>query len=157
MLPAMRDAMPRPEYPAVCIFADTDGESHLLDLVLPILHKEVAADGKAHWTGLSGALSFGIAGASSGGAYDKWHCSTGPGLAIVLEGAWEIEASTGERRLLDTGSVLVMLDDHGRGHFAHPVRQPCSTLGITLDEETGLSLRAQAEAALAARLEKTDG
>ena len=114
-----------------------------------MMRKLPGRDGVPVWTGLSGAHGFGIAGTGSGGDHAKWHCSTSPGLSVVLEGAWEIEASSGQRRLLEPGSILVMLDTHGRGHFARPQQSPCVSLGIALDEMTGAALREAALALLA--------
>lgn len=140
------DAFP-PGQRAVCIWADADGESRLFDIALPVSRKVTHADGTAEWLGICGATGFGIADAASGGNHADWHISGMPGLSVLLEGAWEIEASNGERRLLEPGSVLVMLDNHGRGHRAHTHRQPCTTMGVSFNAETTLAMRALAEAA----------
>jgi hypothetical protein len=136
-------------HPAICIIADDAGESHLVDLHLPIAFKESAADGTVVWTGLFGAGGFGIAAAASGGDHASWHVSVLPGMSIVLVGSWEIEASDGARRVLEAGSILVMLDQHGKGHFSREGRGPCATMGVSFDAATTEAVRALAQSALA--------
>ena len=129
-------------HPAVCILADAEQGSVLVDLDLPITRKVTLADGTVHWEGIAGATAWGIAGAESGGDHGGWHVSTMPGLSITLAGAWEIEAANGDRRVLEPGMVLVMLDSTGPGHRSRPLRQPCVTMGVGLDATAEAQLRA---------------
>jgi hypothetical protein len=136
-----------PGHPAVCIIADDDGSSRLVDIMLPLSRKIMQEDGTAMWDGLFGSGVFGIAGASSGGNHHDWHTSGMPGLSITLSGAWEIEAGSGQRRLLEPGAILVMFDTHGRGHRSHTMRQPCATMGLSFDAATEAAIRALVTAA----------
>jgi hypothetical protein len=136
---------------AVCILPDGAGGSCLVDITIPASAKTTGADGEAVWTGLFGSSAFGIATAASGGNHQDWHTSYRPGISITLSGSWEIEATSGERRVLGAGAILVMFDTTGRGHRSHTLQQPCATLGLAIDEQTGTALRALADQALSGK------
>jgi hypothetical protein len=134
-----------PTVMVVCAYVGENGISHLADVALPGLHHMVDADGLSHFSGMQGATEFGfVVGAQHGQSdWGDWHVSGTPGLSIVLSGAWEIEAGSGQRRLLDTGSVLLMLDNHGQGHRSRtPDGKPCTVLGVGIDEATQLAYAA---------------
>jgi len=136
--------------PAVCIFARPDGGSVLLDLTLPTTRKVEREDGSSAWLGIAGATGWGIVGPSGDAADDhrahhRWHTSGPPGLSIVLSGAWEIEAGNGDTRVLESGAMLVMLDQHGQGHRSRTLRQPCATIGVAFDAPTAQNIRELAE------------
>jgi hypothetical protein len=123
-------------FPTVCIYAGEDGTSHLVDLALPAVARTQDADGAPHWTGLEGARQWGVI-VSDGSTYGQWHASGQVGLSIVLYGAWEIEAGSGQRRVLPAGSVLLMFDTTGQGHRSQLVsNRPCAVIGIGLDQTT---------------------
>lgn len=138
-----------PSVPVVCIHADAQGISHLLDLELPALAQTVDAEGKTHFLGANGATIMGFVVGDGAGNKD-WHVSGHVGLSIVLTGEWEIEAGSGDRRVLGTGSVLLMLDTVGQGHRAHYRGTPCTVLGVGADDATAAGYRALAAQALAA-------
>ena len=49
--------------------------------------------------------------------YDwDWHCAPARQLIILLDGAIEIEVTTGEKRAFGGGDVLLVEDTEGRGH-----------------------------------------
>lgn len=125
-----------PTVPAVCVYADQTGQSHLIDVQLPALAQVRGEDGGTRFLGANGATTMGfVVGGST--AMKDWHPSGIVGLSIVLRGAWEIEAGSGQRRRLDTGSVLLMFDTHGQGHRSHSCDEAGSTvLGVGLDEAT---------------------
>jgi hypothetical protein len=131
---------PEEEIKAVAIYATADGGSAIVDLPLPLCVKETMPDGTSQWTGLGGATVWGVT-AGGGTDYMRWHRSAMAGLSIVLSGAWEIEATTGERRILDTGDILVMLDTTGQGHRSRTLTSPCAVLGMAFDDETLASIR----------------
>ena len=133
---AARADPPAGSFPAVCVYAGEDGTSHLVDLALPVVGRTQGADGVTHWTGLEGARQWGVI-VSDGSAYGRWHTASQVGLSIVLHGAWEIEAGSGQRRVLPAGSVLLMLDTTGQGHRSQLVSdRPCAVMGVALDETT---------------------
>jgi hypothetical protein len=129
-------ASPAGFFPTVCVYASEDGTSHLADLPLPAVGRTQGADGATQWTGLEGAKQWGVV-VSDGSAYGQWHASSQVGLSIVLYGVWEIEAGSGQRRVMPAGSVLLMFDTTGQGHRSQLVSdQPCAVMGVGLDETT---------------------
>ncbi len=140
----MTDAV-LPMVMAVCAYADEQGMSHLADVALPGLNHVIDSHGLSTFHGSLGATIFGFV---VGAQHDRedggdWHISTLPGLSIVLSGEWEIEVGSGQRRLLKTGSVLLMLDNHGQGHRSRSLSgAPCTGLGVGIDEAARLSYSA---------------
>jgi hypothetical protein len=134
--------VPLEEVNAVVIYATPEGGSALATLPLDLCRKVTQPDGTSHWQGVSGATGWGIT-AGQGDGYDGWHPSSIPGLSVVLCGAWEIESSNGQRRILDTGDVLVMLDTTGKGHRSRTLTAPCAVMGISFDAATHARIAAQ--------------
>lgn len=130
---------------AVAIFTTPDGGSRLIDLPMPLCRKIALPDGSGQWQGISGATGWGIT-QGDGEGYGDWHVSAMPGLSIVLRGAWTIEASDGQKRTLEPGAMLVMLDTDGCGHRSHTVEQPCSVIGIAFDTDTATRLKKEVAA-----------
>jgi len=66
--------------------------------------------------------------------YDDLHNAPQKQYVILLDGAVEIETSTGEKRVFNTGEILLMEDTTGKGHRSRNV-QPVerSSLFITFD------------------------
>lgn len=127
---------PLPTVPAVCVYAGRDGLSHLADVVLPALAQVTDEDGKVRFVGSTGATVMGFV-VGTGPTGEDWHRASMAGLSIVVSGSWEIEAGSGDRRHLETGSVLLMLDTEGQGHRAHPLGDGgCTVLGVGIDEAT---------------------
>jgi len=127
---------------AVVIYTTAEGGSALATLPLAICRKVMLEDGTANWEGIAGATGWGIS-SGAGEGYASWHVSAMPGLSIVLCGAWEIEASNGQRHILDTGDVLVMLDTSGRGHRSRTLTAPCAVMGVSFDEATHIQIANQ--------------
>lgn len=125
---------------AVCVHADAEGGSHLIDLALPMLAQTI---------GGVQATRLGIV-AGTGPSFKDWHVAGMAGLSIVLSGAWEIEAGSGERRTLGPGSVLLMLDTHGQGHRSRSAGD-VTVLGLGLDEATRVAFAALVVQAIASR------
>jgi hypothetical protein len=127
---------PLPTVRAVCVYADVQGQSHLADVDLPALAQVTDADGRTLFVGSTGATVMGFVVDASHTGKD-WHRASMAGLSIVLSGSWEIEAGSGDRRLLETGSVLLMLDTEGQGHRSRtPGDTGCTVLGVGIDEDT---------------------
>lgn len=124
-----------PAVPAICVYADEAGLSHLIDVRLPALAQVRDEHGKTRFVGANGATTMGFV--VGGQAMTDWHPSGMVGLSIVLQGAWDIEAGSGQRRVLETGSVLLMFDTHGQGHRSHSSGEAgCTVLGVGIDEAT---------------------
>lgn len=140
-----------PTVSAVCIYADADGMSHLIDVDLPAMTRLVDDNGKSRFIGILGATSMGFI-TGTAGEFKDWHAASMAGLSICLAGEWEIEAGSGQRRILRTGSVLLMLDTHGQGHRSRSLGDVASTvIGVSIDTETQSIFTALVEQAAAAQ------
>jgi quercetin dioxygenase-like cupin family protein len=65
--------------------------------------------------------------------YD-WHCAPARQYVVMLEGAVELEASVGEKRVLEPGDILLVEDTWGKGHRSRNVEpKPRRSLFITLE------------------------
>ncbi len=120
----------------VCIYAGADGRSRLADGRITL---ETTARGT--WSRPQPARQWIASKGGSSGAKD-WHHGTKPVLSIVVRGAWEIEAGSGERRVLGTGTILAVLDTEGQGHRSRVVGdEPCAVIGMELEGEALQLLR----------------
>ena len=99
------------------IYADAEGESHFddVDVALkptnyapPAAPLEVSAAVDAH--------RFHFVGGASGWEGD-WHPSPCRQFVFILKGVFEVRVSDGEQRSLSPGSVVLLADTVGRGHF----------------------------------------
>lgn len=128
-------------FPVLCIYEDEGGTSHLIDLELPAMGRTIQADGTSIFSGVSGATVFGVA-TGEVPEFVDWHTSKQLGLAIVLFGEWEIEAGSGQRRVMKPGSVLLMFDNNGQGHRAHySGMDRCASIGVGIDSKTAEAYR----------------
>jgi hypothetical protein len=120
----------------VCIFARPDGRSRLADGRIAL---ETTARGT--WSQPQPAKQW-IVSKGGGSAAKDWHRGVRPVLSLCIRGAWEIEAGSGERRVLHTGSVLAVLDTTGQGHRSRVIGpEPCVVVGMELDGEPEQLLR----------------
>lgn len=101
----------------VRIYADRDGESHFEDVEVvlspmnyapPASPLEVSAAVDAH--------RFVFVGGASGWVGD-WHPSPKRQFVFILRGVFEVRVSDGEVRSFGPGSVVLLEDTVGRGHF----------------------------------------
>ena len=61
--------------------------------------------------------SEGVAFRENAADYDwDWHCAPARQLIVLLDGAIEIEVTSGEKRSFGGGDVLLVEDTSGRGH-----------------------------------------
>lgn len=96
-----------------------------------ITRVHATADGESHFAGIDvslidageiGRLSEPVSALSvifreNEPDYDfDWHCAPRRQLLVLLDGAIEIEVSTGEKRDFSGGDVLLLEDTWGRGH-----------------------------------------
>jgi hypothetical protein len=96
----------------------------------------VRPDGTSEFGGVMPVTAFGVVTPMHNGPkLIDWHISRMAGLSVVMSGEWEIEAGSGQRRVLRPGSALLMFDTTGQGHRAH-YRDPGCGIGITFAPET---------------------
>jgi len=55
--------------------------------------------------------------------YNDLHRAPQKQYVVLLDGAVEIETSTGEKRVFNTGEILLMEDTTGKGHRSSNVQQ----------------------------------
>ena len=98
------------------LYADAAGETHFRDI-------EVAWDEERDFSKYSKRLpATGIIFRETSGNYDlDWHPAPRRQYIINLEGAVEITASDGERRVIGAGEVLLVEDTKGKGHLSKAV------------------------------------
>ena len=98
------------------LYTDASGQSHFRDIDV-----EWAEEGRA------GKLSkrlpaTGIIFREVQPTYDlDWHPAPRRQYIINLDGAVEITASDGEKRIIGPGEVFLVEDTHGKGHFSKAV------------------------------------
>ena len=104
------------------IYAGADGESHMQELELELLPKQIFPG--LPDLGLSAvwpAKSFSFCHVPAGMTEVSWHNSPSRKIVIWLTGQIEYETSDGEVRQLPAGSVVLSEDTTGRGHISrHP-------------------------------------
>ncbi|MCJ8153038.1 hypothetical protein MKJ01_04565 [Chryseobacterium sp. SSA4.19] len=93
------------------IFSDVNGESHFEDLEIPLVDQ-----------GEIGFLSEGIdvkklqfRKVPADYDYD-FHCAPQKQYIVLLDGGVVIETSLGEKRVFETGEILLVEDISGKGH-----------------------------------------
>ena len=98
------------------IYVDAQGETHFRDIEVEWV--EERPGGK-----LSKRLpATGIIFRETPGTYDyAWHPAPRRQYIINLDGAVEITASDGEKRVIGPGEVFLVEDTHGKGHFSKAV------------------------------------
>jgi hypothetical protein len=138
-----------PTFPVLCVYDGPDGRSRLIDLDLPGMSRKVRPDGTSEFGGVMPATVFGVVTPMHNGPkLIDWHISKMAGMSVVMSGEWEIEAGSGQRRVLSAGSALLMFDTTGQGHRAH-YREPGCGIGISFAAETEAAYRAILADALA--------
>lgn len=98
------------------VFADEFGDSHFQDVYYPLTDK-----------GAIGYLSEKLAVKELifrkvSPAYDDLHTAPQRQYVVLLDGAVEIETSTGEKRIFESGDILLMEDITGKGHRSKNVK-----------------------------------
>lgn len=130
-----------------CVYTGADGKTRIGTVQLPIMHKVVGEDGVAAWQNVQVGRSWGVTGSDAHEAakdFGPWHPAGHAMMSIVLQGAWEVETGSGERRLLELGSLTVFLDETGQGHRSRTTSsEPTYVIGVGLDEPTAHQFREQ--------------
>ena len=70
----------------------------------------------------------------SGSAFD-WHNAPQPQYIVYLEGQVEVEASSGEKRIFNSGDVLFAADLQGKGHITRTLTKGRSIIVTTENQE----------------------
>lgn len=102
----------------VRVYADPDGESHFHDVEVDLVSTDYAPPAAPlEVSSATDAERFVFVGGESGWEGD-WHPSPRRQFVFMLKGVFEVRVSDGEARSFGPGSVLLLEDTAGRGHFA---------------------------------------
>ena len=107
----------------VRVYADADGESHFDDVEVGLSPTNYAPP--ASPLDVSATIDvqrFVFVGGGPGWEGD-WHPSPRRQFVFMLKGVVEVRVSDGEVRNLGPGSVVLLEDTSGRGHFSRVVSQ----------------------------------
>jgi hypothetical protein len=98
------------------LYADEQGESHFEDVEVDVQPSNYAPPAPPlSLSVFEPATKYGFA-VVARGWYGDWHPTPVRQLRVILSGEVEDESSDGTVRRHGAGSVLQMLDTHGRGH-----------------------------------------
>ncbi len=98
------------------IYSDEQGESHFQDMEVPL--KDSGSIGRLSDPIDVSSISF----RETGGDYDyDWHTAPRRQYIIML-GQVDIQVSDGERRIFDSGDIVLVEDTTGKGHKSRAVR-----------------------------------
>lgn len=98
------------------IWADEEGESHLEDVDLEFAEEDFVPPAPPVLLTSPEAASGYLFERVAPGWHGDWHPAPSRVLAIYLTGRGTIEASDGESRPLEAGTILLAEDTTGRGH-----------------------------------------
>jgi len=103
------------------LYVGDDGESHfraggILELNLP--GSDERADGDMYFHTMDGVTSVMLTRLRAGMTED-WHTSPQRMFVFGLEGAVEMTASDGTKRIVGPGDMLLLEDTSGKGHLTH--------------------------------------
>ncbi len=107
----------------VRVYADAEGESHFEDVEVTLSNMDYAPP--ASPLEVSSAVEaerFVFVGGPSGWEGD-WHPSPKRQFVFILQGVFEVRVSDGETRSFPPGSVTLLEDTVGRGHFTRIISQ----------------------------------
>ena len=113
------------------IYADDQGESHFEDL-------DVAIDQPSNGSALSDLIpATGIIFRQSpADQFIDWHPAPRRQFVITLSGHAEVEASDGEIRQIEPGSIMLADDTTGKGHITRGVgSEPRLSIFVPLTDE----------------------
>jgi hypothetical protein len=98
------------------IWADEEGESHLEDVELEFAQEDFVPPAPPVLLTSPEAASGYVFERVAPGWHGDWHPAPARVLAVYLTGQGSIEASDGESRPLEPGTILLAEDTTGRGH-----------------------------------------
>ena len=112
------------------IYTDADGATHFEDVEVILSPKDYAPP--APPLDVSAAIDarrLVFVGGASGWEGD-WHPSPTRQFAVILSGVFEVRVSDGEARSLGPGSVVLLEDTVGRGHFTRVESQESGLMAM---------------------------
>lgn len=107
----------------VRLFSAPDGETHFEEVEIELILSDYTP--QAPQLSLSKPLTaneFAFMRAPAGWTSD-WHVSKARNLFFVIAGEWQVRASDGESRTFGAGSVLLVEDTKGKGHWSRVISE----------------------------------
>lgn len=106
--------------PYTRIVASAEGESHFEEGVLPFSRMELPGGHVAglHDTATGGQATYMM---FPVGVFEDWHPTPNAQMLVVIQGDVEVGVSSGEVRRFGPGDVVMMEDNHGKGHTTRTV------------------------------------
>lgn len=115
------------------IYASPDGESHFDEIELPTTKRSVHPDGVPFdVTGGYPASHVRIAHIPAGMREVAWHKVPEPVLTVRLDGSVEYATSDGEMRQVSSGSFVLVMDTHNKGHLSRHSSEAQTVIWISL-------------------------
>ena len=109
------------------LYVDEKGETHFRDI--EVEWKKEGPGGKTSATFAATGIIF----RETPGTYDySWHPAPRRQYIINLDGAVEITASDGEKRVIGPGEVFLVEDTHGKGHLSRHSAEAQTVIWISL-------------------------
>jgi quercetin dioxygenase-like cupin family protein len=105
----------------VRIFADSDGDSHFSDEILPFELVDFAPPAPPVSVSTVMEAESVFVASSPPGWYGDWHPAPRRQLMFVLDGELEVRVSDGEVRIFGPGVVLFVEDTSGQGHVTRVI------------------------------------
>jgi hypothetical protein len=103
------------------IFADEDGETHFTDVEIKLESTIFAPPAPAiNLSSYSPATRFAYCVFPSGW-FGDWHPPPFKQVFFVLSGTIEVTVGEGEKRIFDSGSIVLVEDTEGKGHRSRVV------------------------------------
>ena len=115
----------------VRLYADEAGDSHFEDVEVSMSAIDFAPPSPPiEVSAFTGAGQFAFLRAPAGW-FGDWHPAPARQFLVVLEGAFEVSTSDGDRRSFEPGAVLLVEDTTGKGHVTRVVGDADASAAVT--------------------------
>jgi hypothetical protein len=114
------------------IYTGDDGRSHFEDIVLPE-HEVRGGVVETDWFD-SASVALRFLTPSKGFNEQPRHVAPRRQVAVIINGALEVECAERVTRRFDAGAVVLIEDVQGEGHITRIVQSPCGFVQVALGE-----------------------
>lgn len=114
----------------VRLYADDAGETHFEDVEVGLSSADLAPPAPPlDVSSFVDASRFAFLRAPAGW-FGDWHPAPARQFLVVTNGTFEVSVSTGEKRQLGPGTVLLVEDTEGRGHVTRVVGERAASAAV---------------------------
>lgn len=99
------------------IFTDAEGETHFDDIPVAVKATDFAPPADPLHLSVPFPSSRSVFLVGKAGWVGKWHPAPARQFMVTLSGQFDVEVSDGEQRSFRAGSVLLLADTTGKGHY----------------------------------------